>query len=199
VRTAIYYAFARHGIEIPWPIQVEYERPWPEPDDADRMRERTRLLAGVDLFATLTDVHRQEIAAATRMQVFGNGEAVVRQGDPGQSMYVIGAGTAVVTLEPDRREVATIDRGGYFGEMSLLTGEPRSATVLARGDVVVLEIDAELFRHLGERHPQAVEQIGLAAVTRRAELDQVRTEVQGSEVVDVPETFIARMKKFLRL
>jgi CRP-like cAMP-binding protein len=48
-------------------------------------------------------------------------------------MYVICSGTAAVVLEPDRREVARTERGGYFGEMSLLTGAPRSATVLARG------------------------------------------------------------------
>lgn len=199
VRTAIFYAFARHGIEIPWPIQVGYSRGWPEPDDAERMRERTRLLAGIDLFTMLTDEQRKEIAAATKMHVYGDGEAIVRQGASGHSMYVIGSGTAVVALEPDRHEVATIGPGGYFGEMSLLTGEPRSATVLARGDVVVLELDAELFRDLGERYPQAVEQVGVAAVTRRAELDEVRSTAQGAAVAEVPATFIARMRKFLRL
>src|SRR3982751_3333080 len=53
VRTAIYYAFARHGIEIPFPIQVEYAREWIGPDLSSRQRSRDRLLAGVDLFAGL--------------------------------------------------------------------------------------------------------------------------------------------------
>ena len=101
-------------------------------------------------------------------------------------------------LEPDRREVATIDRGGYFGEMSLLTGEPRTATVVARGDTLVLEIDADLFRRLGAVNPQAVEQIGVAAVARRTELDRIRGASQGTVVADAPASFLARMKKFLR-
>jgi small-conductance mechanosensitive channel len=197
VRTAIYYAFGRHAIVIPWPIQVQYERPWTEADDEARRRQREQLIAGVDLFATLTAEQRGNIAAATTLRVYGDGEAMVRQGEAGHSMFVIVSGTAAVVLEPDRHEVARITKGGYFGEMSLLTGDPRTATVVARGDVTVLEIDADQFRALAEQSPQAVEQVGVAAVTRRAELDQVRAAARGAAVADAPATLITRMKKFL--
>jgi small-conductance mechanosensitive channel/CRP-like cAMP-binding protein len=200
VRTAIYYAFGRRGIEIPWPIQVEYSRQWSEVDDpAARRKRREEMVAGVDLFASLTDVQREGLAGSTAMRVYGDGETIVRQGAPGQSMYVISSGAVVVLLEPDKTEVARIEKGGYFGEMSLLSGEPRSATVVARGDVVLLEIDAEQFRRLAAESPQAVERIGVAAITRRAELDQMRATTRGSAVAEVPATFITRMKKFLRI
>jgi small-conductance mechanosensitive channel/CRP-like cAMP-binding protein len=199
VRTAIYYSFARHGIDIPYPIQVEYSREWVEPDTAARQSDRERLLAGVDLLASLDDAQRRDLAAMTRDRVFGNGEAIVRQDQPGHSMFVVGSGRAVVRIGPQGHEVAVIEPGGYFGEMSLLTGEPRTATVVARGDTHVIEIDAELFRRLGATNPHAVEQIGMAAVTRRAELEQARTASQGAVVSDAPATFVARMKKFLRL
>jgi len=198
VRTAIYYAFARHGIDIPWPIQVQYERNWDEANHAARQGERDRLLAGVDLFAALDEEQRREIAVATSARVYGDGEAIVKEGQPGDSMFVVASGRAAVVLEPDRREVATIDRGGYFGEMSLLTGEPRTATVVARGDTLVLEIDADLFRRLGALNPQAVEQIAVAAVTRRTELDQMRSASAGTVIADAPASFVARMRKFLR-
>jgi small-conductance mechanosensitive channel len=199
VRTAIFYAFARRGIEIPWPIEVGYSRDWPEPDAATKQAERERVLASVDLFARLTDDQRRVIASATAIRMYGDGEAIVRQNDAGQSMFVVCSGRAAVVLEPDRRQVAVIERGGYFGEMSLLTGDPRSASVVAKGDSAVLEIDAELFRVLGAADPQAVEQIGLAAVTRRAELNQVRDAAQAAAAPDAPATFLGRMKKFLRL
>lgn len=199
VRTAIYYAFQRRGIEIPWPIQVQYEKDWKEPDPDLRVQERDRLFAGVDLFATLSAEQRREIALATTSRVYGSGEAIVRQGEAGHSMFIVGSGSAVVLLEPDKREVATIERGGYFGEMSLLTGEPRTATVVARGDALVIEIDAEFFRRLGATHPHAIEQIGVAAVTRRTALDEIRSAAQGAAIADAPATFVARMKKFLRL
>jgi CRP-like cAMP-binding protein len=199
VRTAVFYAFARRGIEIPWPIEVGYEREWPEPDAATRQAERERVLANVDLFARLSDEQRREIAAQSTIRLYGQGEAIVRQGDPGQSMFVVCSGKVAVVLDPGQREVAVIEKGGYFGEMSLLTGDPRTASVVARGDASVLELDAELFRSLGAADPQAVERIGLAAVARRAELSQVREAAQQAAVVDAPATLLGRMKKFLRL
>jgi CRP-like cAMP-binding protein len=198
VRTAIYYAFAREGIEIPWPIQVQYEREWSEPGASERMQERERLLSSVDLFAALGAEQRRAIASATSMRTYGDGETIVRQGEPGHSMFVIGSGKVSVVLEPEGREVATIERGGYFGEMSVLTGEPRTATVRARGDSVILEIDSEIFRSLGSASPQAVEQVAVAAAARRAELDSVRT-ASGAAVADAPASLLGRMRRFLRL
>jgi small-conductance mechanosensitive channel/CRP-like cAMP-binding protein len=199
VRTNIYYAFARHGIEIPWPIQVQYERQWVEPDSRARTTERSRLLAGVDLFAGLDNETLAAIADATTARTYGNGEPIVRQGEPGESMFVICSGRAAVVLEPERREITTIEAGGYFGEMSMLTGDPRTATVLARGDTLVFEIKADLFRRLAATHPSAVEQVGVAAAARRVELDKVRASAVGQAVADAPATLMDRMRRFLRL
>jgi CRP-like cAMP-binding protein len=114
-------------------------------------------------------------------------------------MFIICSGAAAVVLEPDRREVAVIEAGGYFGEMSLLTGDARSASVVARGDTAVLELDADVFRALGAADPKAVEEIGLAAMKRRAQLTQIRDATQNVAATDAPATFLGRMKKFLRL
>jgi small-conductance mechanosensitive channel/CRP-like cAMP-binding protein len=202
VRTAIYYSFARRGIEIPWPIQVEYHRQWPGSDAEQQHRERERLLAGVDLFASLTDEQRRDLAAGSVLNRFGDGDAIVREGQPGDSMYVICAGQAVVVLEGNgpgarRHEVARIETGGYFGEMSLLTGEPRSATVIARGDTSVLEIGADLFRDLGAASPVTVEQIGVAAMTRRVELEAARASAPVAALAEGSAPFLTRMKRFL--
>jgi small-conductance mechanosensitive channel/CRP-like cAMP-binding protein len=199
VRTAIHYAFARRGIEIPYPIQVEYSREWPASDSAAGERSRAAVVDSVDIFAGLDDSQRARIAAATVTKTYGDGEAIVRQGDAGDSMYVICSGTVSVVLEPDAREVATIGKGGYFGEMSLLTGEPRTATVVARGETRVLELDADQFRTLGQESPHTVEQVGIAAMARRGELDRAKTAAKGAVVADAPATLLARMKRFLQL
>ena len=199
VRVALHYALARHNIEIPYPIQVEMSKELPVPDPAAEQRDRERIVERVDLFRSLTAQQRADIAAATTTRTYGSGEAIVRQGEPGDSMFVVSSGRVAVVIDPGRREVATIDSGGYFGEMSLLTGEPRTATVIARGEVTVLELRADVFRRLGQESPTTIEQVGLAAMTRRADLERVRSVAQGTVVADAPATFITRMKKFLRL
>lgn len=198
VRRAIYYAFNRHGIEIPWPIQVEYGREWPEPDEATKQQERERVVASVDLFAKLDEAQRKSIASRAVLRTFGDGEAIVRAGAPGHSMFVVRAGRVAVMLPGGGPEVAAIPEGGYFGEMSLLTGEPRTATVVARGDTTVVEIDAESFRSLAASDPQAMEAIGAAAAARRLELDAARAASSQSVVPVPPATLVARMRKFLR-
>jgi hypothetical protein len=199
VRSSVFYAFRRKGIEIPYPIQVEYSKELPVFDEAAARVERERLLAGIDLFAALTDSDRATIAARTRTIEFADAERIVAEGEPGQSMYIVASGRVHVLIEATKTTIATIGQGGYFGEMSLLTGDPRTATVVAEGDVRVLEIDAELFRQLGQVSPRTVEQVGVAAATRRAELNAVRASAKSAATVEPPANFIARMRKFLKL
>jgi CRP-like cAMP-binding protein len=199
VRTAIYYAFKRHELEIPYPIQTEISIDPPVRDERVRTGEREVLLAGVDLFASLTPEQRRTIAASTTMATFGDGETIVRQGAAGDSMFVVCSGSVAVTIDAQREPLAVIGKGGYFGEMSLLTGDPRSANVIARGDVVVIEVGAALFRELADISPHAVEQVGLAAATRRAELEGVRASNQTTTVVDTRNSLLERMRRFLHL
>ena len=72
------------------------ERAWNEPGDAERIRACERLLAGVDLFATLGEDQRREIASATTPRMYGDGEAIVTQGAAGSSMFVVQSGRVVV-------------------------------------------------------------------------------------------------------
>jgi len=199
VRTAIYYALKRHDLEIPYPIQTEISLEPPVRDERVRAGEREIMLAGVDLFAALTAEQRRTLAASTTMATFGDGEKIVRQGAAGDSMYVVCSGSVAVTIDSQREPLAIIDKGGYFGEMSVLTGDPRSANVIARGDVVVIEIGAAVFRDLANISPQAVEQVGLAAAARRAELEGVRASNQTAAVVEARHSLLQRMRRFLHI
>lgn len=199
VRASIYYAFKRHGLEIPYPIQVEYSRDLPPDDSSARLAGCERLLAGIELFAPLSASERATIAAGMKVVEYADGEAIVREGATGHSMFVVESGRVTVRLEESGREVASLDAGDYFGEMTMLTGDPRTATVVASGDVTVLEIDADVFRHLADVNPQAVERVGVAAAARRTELDAVRAVTRAAAVAEAPVNFLSRMRKFLRI
>ena len=127
----------------------------------------------------------------------------MRQGEAGASLFVVLAGEAVVTVATPHgaREVRRLAPGMVFGEMSLLTGEPRTATVTAAADdCEAVEITADAFRRTILAHPAALERLAAAVAARSAELSAVR-EADGPAAAapEAPKTFLARVRQFLRV
>lgn len=198
VRTAIYYELRRRNIEIPWPIQIEYSREEAPTDTPERRASFAQEIAAVPVLASLPEEAHRALAAAATEQLFADGERIVGEGDPGCSMFVVRKGTVSITVGEERREVAVTKAGGYFGEMSLLTGDPRTATVSARGDATVLEINANAFRAYVQAHPEVIDQLAAAATARRRELDQTRAASGGARAVTVV-SLRDRMREFFGL
>jgi CRP-like cAMP-binding protein len=199
VRTNIWYAFRRHNIEMPWPIQVQYEREEaPLRSEADVEMAAARL-ASIDLFATLDGAARRSLSAVAIHHLFAAGEAIVRQGAPGDSMFVMLDGRARVVLEPSNQPVALIEGGGYFGEMSMLTGDARTATVRAIDDACVLEINAAAFRALAVEQPAVLQHITRVVNTRRSGLDEARHTAASSAPTQAGEGLLERIQHFLGL
>jgi len=106
----------------------------------------------IPLFSSLSRLERSRLLPHFTMQGFVDGEAIVQQGEQGDSLFVIVSGTVrVMRRQQDgvSIDVATLRRGECFGEVALLTGEPRTADVLASGDqTVVLRLSRERFTGL---------------------------------------------------
>jgi small-conductance mechanosensitive channel/CRP-like cAMP-binding protein len=200
VRGAIYYTFKRRHIEIPYPIQVEYERTESKGRPDERAVELERIAGNVDLLGALSDAERSELVAASAERLYGAGESIVQQGQPGSSMFVICSGRARVTVGPTNQEVAVLEPGGYFGEMSLLTGEPRSAAVIAIGDCVLLEITADTFRRVVLENPAILERVTSVVEERRAGLERTKLAVVTPVAVqEARRSLLSRVQQFLRL
>ncbi len=200
-RTAIYYAFRRESIEIPYPIQVTYRHTDHSAAGAGAHQTRLRrLIDDVDLFAPLGEDQRAHLLGESRERLYGDGERIVRQGDEGSSMFLVADGEVAVLIEPGDHEVARLTAGDYFGEMSMLTGEPRSATVRASGDSRVLEITADTFKHLVAGNPGLLEQISVVEANRRVELERRRSATTAAvQVQDVQQSIFARIQQFFRM
>jgi small-conductance mechanosensitive channel len=155
LRERVWYVFTRNGISIPYPHQVgvPYE-PVPVPAAGDGafaaeqpaegpVEERERWLGAVALFAPLTPEERRRLAERARTLLFGPGEQILRCGGPGGSMFVVLHGRVEIRVpKPDGRfvRVGEIAPGEVFGEMSLLTGEARSADAWALEEVELMEV-----------------------------------------------------------
>ena len=199
VRTNIWYTFRRRNIEIPWPIQIQYERT-EEPIKTERhVAAAADHLSSISLFKTLGAEARHALADAAGHHLFCAGEAIVRQDAEGDSMFVLMKGQARVVLEPSGQEVAVIPEGGFFGEMSMLTGDRRTATIKALDDVMVLEITAAAFRELAIAHPSLLDHVSTIVGSRRVGLDEARALAAASAAPEVKHTFLARMRKFLNV
>ena len=108
----------------------------------------TDVLRGVPLFSGMTDRAIEAIAGLTSEAAFSSGETLVRQGDPGETFIILVDGTAVV--ERDGRRIAELARGDFLGEISLIDGGPRTATVTASAPISALVVEHAAFRRLVE-------------------------------------------------
>jgi CRP-like cAMP-binding protein len=169
---------------------------------APRTRELdfASVLDSVEIFAPLAPEKRAQLLTLSQSRLYGAGEIIVHQGEPGSSMFVLARGEAVVTLDPGDREVARFGVGAFFGEMSLLAGEVRSATVRAATDCDLIEITLPAFRQFVLGEPGVLDQIGLAVAARKADLDRHRAASAAAQNVAEPaSSFIERIRRFLRV
>ncbi len=134
-----------------------------------RARKQTEFLATVPLFSALTnDELTTVVRAAEELDVAG-GEELVTEGRVGRDFFLILAGEAVVRR--DRRKVATLGPGNWFGELSLIDNEPRSATVVAVTDMKLLVLGQAEFGGLLETVPSMAAKLlrGIALRLRQAD------------------------------
>jgi CRP-like cAMP-binding protein len=185
VRTRIYFALRRAGI----PLSIPAHSLFITEDDASRrerksvedIEHRVEALKRVDLFRTLTDDERRGLAAHLRFAPFVRGEAMTRQGAEAHWLYLITKGKAEVRVSVDgdrlSEKVATLDTGDFFGEMGLMTGELRTATVIALSDIECYRLDREAFKETLQSRPEIAEDISTILARRRVELEATREEL----------------------
>lgn len=196
VRTFIYYELRRRHIEIPYPIQVEYARQETPVDLDARQQQLAQAIASVPVFANLSADAHLALAAGAQLQEYAAGETIVTEGAAATSMFLIKRGRADVVTSAGQR-VATTEAGGYFGEMSLLTGVPRTASVIAAEDCTLIEIDAVAFRDYVQAHPEALAHVASAAAARQQELDVARANAPSAGKDHT--SLLSRMRQFFGL
>jgi CRP/FNR family transcriptional regulator, cyclic AMP receptor protein len=108
------------------------------------------VLAGLPLFARVGKRRLRKVASLAQIQEFSPGGVVVQIGEPSNAFYLILGGRAKVVGKSGR----TLGIGDYFGEMGLIDGEPRSATIAADGELQVLKLPRRPFLKLLNQEPQ---------------------------------------------
>ena len=141
-------------------------------------RELAELLAEVALFSKCTAAQRRAIARHAQIAELPAGTDLIKEGEPGDALFIILEGEAVVQsggIELDR-----VGEGAYFGEMAILDGAPRSATVVAVTDVKVAVIGIRMFRTMLREFSDLAEQLLIALAGELREARKVQETAPGT-------------------
>lgn len=154
-----------------------------------------RVLQHVRLLSTLNKEELISLSEHITICHYKAGEMLIKQGDQGDKMYVLVEGALQVLLNaPDGKElisVATLAPPDFFGELSVLIGDPRSATVVAISDVELYEISRDTMSHLFELHPDIIEKISEKIVEQKMVNLQKINEYSTREAIHEKKRFVA--------
>src|SRR5438067_9661258 len=206
VRTNVWYELKRQRINIPYPIRtLQLER---RSQPAREGHEEARvILRGEPLFQCLSDGQIDNLVKQSELNHFGRGEHVIEEGAEGDSMFILLRGAAEVSVSKNGSTipVATLNSGDCFGEMSLLTGEKRSATVRADGDCYVMEISKETMAEVIRDSPECMKQLSELLAKRKMETEGILKDAvtssadQAAKQREYTATFLRRLKTFFAL
>jgi len=202
LQEAIWYALRRAAIEMPYPQTTLSFRERAEEAEDRRQREHLAeaedLLSRIDFVQALGSEARKMLAERARFLEYGPGQAVVRQGDPGDALYLVASGEVSVQVRTEpgasEKEVARLGRGALFGEMSVLTGDPRTATVVALGDAALLAVDRDAFQRVLSREPELAQRLADVITQRKLGLDAARSEQQAPAAAKEASNLLGRIR-----
>jgi small-conductance mechanosensitive channel len=210
VRERIYAALRRAQIPLALPASTIFlSQDDPEHAERKRTREhgaRLTALASVELFARLSEEEKGRLAEAARLAPFSAGEIVTRQGSAAHWLYVLTKGRAEVRLAGaagEEKKVAELQAPSFFGEMALMTGAPREATVVATTDIECLRVDKDDFKQILAHRPELAEEMSTILAQRRVELlavrDNLDAEAKQRKVVTEGNKILASIRDFFGL
>jgi CRP-like cAMP-binding protein len=206
IRTNVWYELKRQGITIPFPIRtLQVERKAVRPVQEEEQEARA-ILRDEGLFQCLSDSQIDSLVEQSHVSHFGRGERLIREGAEGDSMFVMLRGAAEVSIarNGDSIPVATLGAGDCFGEMSLLTGERRTATVRAETDCKVMEISKPVMAEVLRDSPDCLERLSELLARRKMENEGLLREVASQAQNEKKEreytaTFLHRLRVFFEL
>jgi CRP-like cAMP-binding protein len=188
VRARIYAALKRADIPLAVPATANLVEVHDQARKERRIERETHThlaaLRTVHLFANLTEDELRTLAGGMMHVGFTAGETIMRQGAVAHSLFVMTSGTAdvIVRYDPDGPGpapaqtglVATLTAPDFFGEMGLMTGEPRRADVVAKTDVECFRLPKEVFNQIVQARPELAEEISAKLASRQMQLAAVR-------------------------
>jgi predicted acylesterase/phospholipase RssA/CRP-like cAMP-binding protein len=195
-----YSAGIRHRLGVTDPeVSAAYERLYRAPiSGIDGLHVKKPAAPKASVVGEMVDeLMRLEIGAALEWIPFKRGEEIFRQGEAGDSLYVITGGLTHILRESGAQTstLFALGRGAIVGEMAILTGEPRSASAIAARDSEVCRFTREAFERLSRKYPAVMVQIAVQMVNRLHLASAGRSDQPVPSVITILP-ISARLKQF---
>ncbi|HET9449376.1 MAG TPA: mechanosensitive ion channel family protein [Aggregicoccus sp.] len=202
VYSRLWYRLRREGIDIPIPqrsIRMQQPQQLAAPGGAAGGDYAfVEALQAVDIFAPLPPAELERLQQEVVTRRFGRGETIIQEGESGHTFYLVASGEVSVRTTRGA-ELSRLKRGQYFGEMSLLTGEARSATVVAVEDAVLFEFGRPTFARLFAEHPKLARQLSALLAQRRSQLRAVAEHAGSADAHPEERRIFARLRHIFGL
>lgn len=196
----IWYRFRREKFHIPFPMREIVQAEPSAPVTSVTAIEDA--LESVELFQPLGDVARKKLAQNVRSNLYGSHEEIVQQGAPAHSLYIIISGRCRVFVSADKttppKPIATLGPGDFFGEMSLLTGAPRSATVVAEEETECVVINKNDVKELLLAKPEIAQELSRLLAERQAALSEATASHASTEMASRSQQILGKIWAFLK-
>ncbi len=189
VRGRVFFALERAGIPLSVPAMTAFVE---EHDQARAKLHHEREveqrlgalnLAKVELFREMNDDERRTLAERLRYTPFMKSELMTRQGAEAHWLYILTKGAAEVFVSTEgceERKVAVLHAGDFFGEMSMLTGEPRSASLRALEDSECYRLDRKAFEDILHGRPEIAHYLSELLARRKVEIEAIRHDLDAA-------------------
>ena len=201
----LWYSLKRVGLSFPFPVRDV--RMQEEPSAKDKAQERRdksqsrifNLLEKNELFSALSKSQLLNILSLSETHDYAEGEIIVAEGDPGESLFMLLDGQVAIrkkNILTGEINVAKLNSGEIFGEMTLFIGAPRSATARSSTTVEVLEVHRSAIAELMENEPVLLERFGQMISRRQTQLESlqtVQTQTSGRDIIDRMKTLFSNI------
>jgi CRP-like cAMP-binding protein len=188
VRQHIYAAINRQQIRLAMPRQHLYltnkDEAYLEQKREDDLRRRTAAISQIDLFRPFTNEQLENLAGQLEYLPYAQSDIIFREGDDEHCLYVIADGTARVHVTDENgrlQHALSLGSGEFFGEMGLLTGAPRAATVTADTALECYRLGKNDFSKVLEEQDSIIEEMTRIMVSRQGVLQKAREEVHSGD------------------
>jgi small-conductance mechanosensitive channel/CRP-like cAMP-binding protein len=177
VRERVWYRLGREGLVIAYPLIRQHQYAAGPLSRATEEMLAPAAIAAAKIFAPLSAAEHAALSSRATLRRFAEGETIVREGDTTSSMFLVAQGEVVISAHGEgggTRKLAVLGPGAAFGEISLLTGEPRLATARAVTEAALVEIDKETLAPILQANPSLAEKLeAVIAEHRRRTADRL--------------------------